>query len=185
MNKEIKKAAALLADKENRRNKAITDADAEKAAAAAELAEIRAKIETASNAEEYKELLTLERDAEAVMQFCEKKAADAHNSLLTAEEYADIVNDARKAFEAVQEANAKSIKAEINRLNEMLAAYDADTAEINALLAKAAGLAGKSAIRLNPQNIAVSDPGTAVYLDAYNRTKNMNMVNNLLKGVKT
>lgn len=139
MNKEIKKAGAILTEKETKRAAAISKARAELAEAREKLSAINSQIEKADGAEKFKELLSEKRDFEAVVTFCEKKLSEAEEAL-TSQEYNAIVRDVKAAFDTIQETEGKQILAEVEKLEELLQAYDNDITELNGILKRAAVL---------------------------------------------
>ena len=171
MNKEIKKAAALLAEKEYKRAQALTKLENDYAITGANLARLQEKLNAAADAEEYKGLLSEIRDNEAVLQFCKKKITETKAQGLTDAEYHAITAEAGAAFDAIKKAQGAAINAQIEKLNELLTAFDADTAELNALLAKAAQLKGCSPVIYNAQTIAANTPENRHYIEAFYRVK--------------
>jgi len=171
MNKEIKKAAALLTDKENKKAQLLAKLETDYKAEGAKLAKLQERLNAAADAEEYKNLLSDIRDSEAVLQFCKKKIAETSAQGLTDAEYHAIANEAKAAFDAIKKTQGAEINAQIEKLNELLTAFDADTAEINALLLKAAQLKGCSPVIYNAQTIAANTPDNRHYIEAFYRVK--------------
>lgn len=182
MSKEIKKAAAMLAEKENAKAQRLAKLENDRKTTGEKLASLQAALEKAADAEEYKSLLSDIRDNEAVMQFCNKKIGETQAEGLTDAEYFSIEAEARAAFEAIKKAQGKAINEEINKLNDLLTAFDADTAEINALLSRAAQLKGRNPIIVNAQTIAENAPENRHYIEAFYRVKSARMM--LKKGLK-
>jgi len=172
MNKEIKKAAAILAEKEYKRAQVLAKLESDYKSTGEKLASLQAKLNAAADAEEYKNLLSEIRDNEAVLQFCKKKIAETSAQGLTDAEYHAITAEAGAAFDAIKKAQGAAINAQIEKLNELLTAFDADTAEINALLLKAAQLKGCSPLIYNAQTISTITSENKHYIEAFYRVKN-------------
>ena len=173
MSKEIKKAAAILAEKEKAQAAALAKLETDYKTTGEKLASLQADLDKATDAEEYKRLLSDIRDNEAVIQFCNKKINELKaQGILTDAEYKAIEAEALAAFAAIKKAQSKAINEEINKLNDLLTAFDADTAEINALLLRAAQLKGRNPLIMNAQTITENTPENRHYIEAFYRVKN-------------
>lgn len=156
MNKEIQKAITSLEAKESESREAIEKAAAEVRETNAKLIELRASLDKASGRDEYIKIASEIRDNEAALSFCMKKEKEARAGALGAEEFANVRTMAKEAFAKASAEHRKAIKAEVDKLEKLINAYEADATEIHNLIEKAASLAHKN---------AGNDPTTAPLFD--------------------
>lgn len=171
MNKEIKKAAAVLEEKEKTRAAAIAKAEQELKETSATLTALNARLNAAQDAAEYKTLLAEIRDNEAVLSFCEKKAKEAKAQALTPAEYGEIKSTIKKSFEAIQAEQGKAINAAIENLEKVLSAYDADVTELNKMLFRAAQLMSTTPTPFNAPNVSEVDASKRIYIESFYKAK--------------
>lgn len=171
MNKEIKKAAALLKEKETQRAEIIAKYDNEIKVSHANLSDITAKLDRAEDAEQFTRLAGEKRDYEAAITFFEKKKAEANGPILSKEEYKTIREECKKNFDVICENTRKELKAEIDKVNNIMAVYDAELTELNNVIKQAGILSGdNNPIVLNYQNLS-GDFATRQYLEVFHRLK--------------
>lgn len=185
MGKKNEKTTTLLQAKEAERAAAIAKAEKELNDTCAKYEAAKMQLEAANDAEEYKRLLQEVRDLEAVKAFCEKKANEARAVSLSADDYKEIVKNARESFEAIKAEQGAAILKEIEKLNNMLAEFDNDVTGINFTLLQAANLAGRSPITLNAQEIVTDNGVASVYMQSFYRLKGLNAaLDNIKAGAK-
>lgn len=171
MNKEIKKAAALLQEKETKRAESLAKIDAEIKSTRETIEIISGKLEKAEDAEQFKRLLSDKRDNEAALEFFEQKRAEASTATLTADEYKAIKANCKKSFDDMKATTATDIKAEIEKINKMIEAFNANTDELNEVMKQAAKLKGDNMPMLfNSTNLS-DDFQIREFLGTYFRMK--------------
>ena len=182
MHKEIKKAAELMNKKEAEKAATIAKIDKELNATRAELAELKTKVSTGETAEEYKQYLSKIRDNEAVIEFFEKKRKEAEAQSLTPAEYMSITREVKAAADKIRAEQGGAILAEIEKLNDMLTAYNGDITELNNILLRAAQLHKCNPITLNAQEIAPANSDASHYIQAFYRIMNAHaLINRTVK----
>ena len=183
MNKELKKAAALLEEKEKARAAIIAKAEKELKETQKVLNDLNTKLANAESAEEYKKLLAEIRDNEAVKAFCVSRLETAKAAALKHDEYLAIRAELTNAFNSIQAEQGAILGAEIAKLQTAFNNYDSQVQELNALLSKAGKLANHASITpFNPQSINYDDIEIKYFIDALYRTKNARAM--LKKGLK-
>lgn len=143
MNKDVQKAIDILNEKEAASREAIDKAAAEVRATEATLIELRAALDNAGGRDEYIKIAAQIRDNEAALSFCQKREQEARAKTLLPEELEQIQTTAKGAFDKAKAEHKKAIKAEIDKLEKLFAAYDTDAETVTNLLTKAARLANK------------------------------------------
>lgn len=171
MNKEIKKAAALLQEKETKRAESLAKIDAEIKSTRETIEIISGKLENAEDAEQFKRLLSDKRDNEAALEFFEQKRAEASTATLTADEYKAIKATCKKSFEDMRAATETEIKAEIEKINKLIIAFNDNTDELNEVSRKAANLTGNNMPLLFDCKTLSGDFQIKEFLYAYFRMK--------------
>lgn len=183
MSNRIKKATAILEEKRTTQPKLLAKAEKELKECEEKLSGLKSALEVADNAEDYKKLLQEVRDYEAVKAFCEKKLNEINNSSLTNEEFKFIISEVNKAFASLKKEKLEVINAEIEKLSKLIAEYDSEVDEYNALLKEAYKLHKSSnAIFCNPQSIASGETETGKYIETYYRVKTARMVIEKING---
>ena len=183
MTKETKKAAELLIKKENEKAAAIAKAEKEITETKARLENLKAQLSKGETAEEYKRILSEIRDNEAVIMFFEKKKAEAEQQTLTPAEYMSITREVKAAAEKLRAEYAASISAEVEKLTNLLTAYDTEITEFNKVLDKAAKLHKVSnPMILSMQTLAADNTDVRFYLEAYGKARNAKEL--LKRGIK-
>lgn len=172
MNKEIKKAAAVLEEKEKTRAAAIAKAENELKETSATLTALNEKLNAAQDAAEYKTLLAEIRDNEAVLSFCEKKAKEAKAQALTPAEYGEIKTTIKQSYDAIQAEQSKAIRAAIENFEKVMNTYDAEIAELNKMLFRAAQLVNTTPSPYNVLLNADLEAEQRIYMETYFRVKN-------------
>ena len=168
MNKEIKKASSLLNEMETKRTATIAKAEAELKATDEKLKALRAALDKADSAEQYKTLLAEIRDNEAVKKFCGKKVAEAKANIMTAEEYKAITSECKKYYDSLKADTEKALLEEIEKMNKLISAADAEIAEMNEILKKATALNNnKAPMILTTRNIGLNRFEIRQYIDIY------------------
>lgn len=171
MNKEIKKAQAILNEKDSTRKEAIAKAEAEKAEVKEKLAVITNALQNAKGAEEYKKMLAEKRDYEAVLEFCDKRIAQAGAVTLSPEDYKSITDTIKAAHDVSKNEHLAAILDECKKLNKLFAAFEADTKELNEIAKQAAILRGTNPLILSTQLEYSRDMYTRFYSEAYINTQ--------------
>lgn len=154
MNKELKKAAAILEEKQAKNREKLEKAEAELKETREKLEAVTATMNAAESAEEYKAHLKEKNELEAVLEFCEKKVKEAKASGLTKAEYNALHAEANRAFSAIKKDKYTEIKAEAEKLVKLLTAYDEDVKELNSIVARAAAICGATPTIYNSYDIA-------------------------------
>ena len=170
MNKEVQKAIATLNEKEAKSREAIEKAAAEVKATNDKLRELKSALDKASGRDEFVKISGEIRDNEAALKFCQKKEKEARAGVLSAEEYESIKATAKDAFEKAAAEHRKAIKAEIDKLEKLFAAYDEDAETIHNLMNNAARLANNGN-EYTPTNVPLFDAvkeGNTFYSHALN-----------------
>lgn len=144
MNKEVKKAAAFLDEREKKSREIIAKAEAETQATREKVNALRASLDAAEDAEQYATILQELRTNEAVLEFCDKRTREAHAQTLTPEEYATIIGEVGKAYDTIKKEQATALGVEIEKFTKLMQAYDEDVKELNGLVVSASNLARKS-----------------------------------------
>ena len=185
MNKETKKAYELMTKKENDKAGLVAKLEKELSDLKTKHAELEKKTASGTDAGEYIKALGEMRDIETAINFFEKKLSEAKAApVLTDDEYSKIKADAKAIFETIKAEQAATILKEIETLNKLLAAFDADTADINKMLTQAAALrGGQSALTLNAQTLAQDLAENKYYIDAFYKVKGARELFKL-KGIK-
>lgn len=188
MNKEIKRVSEVLAERKAERDEVIAKARADLKATSDTLTSLRASLENADGAEQYKTILHDIKDNEAVLEFCEKRLHEAENTALSDAEYSDVINEVRTAFKAIKDEHAKVINSAIDKLLKLLEVYDNEVSELNDIVDRAGELHKSSfnetiSNKVNPRAIAddVRNPlhPYRLYVEDFYKIKNARSVNAL------
>ena len=172
MNKEIKKAYSFIEEKENRRNQNIAKAEADLKSCKEKLYSLNTALEKADNAETYKSLLQDIRDYEATKEFCEKKLSEAKAPVLSPEEHSQLVKVIRSSFADYQKDQRSVIFAEIEKLVNLLYAYDSEVTDLNNLIIKVNSLYKLNVLSMfNAQTITANDPDERCFIEAFYKMK--------------
>lgn len=157
MFKDVKKVSAILAEKEKDQRAEIEKAEKDLADTLNQLAELKASLEKASTPEEYKTVLHDIRDTEAVQAFCENRVTIAMESVLSNEEYNEIVSEVGATFSDVLDYYSKLIFPEVDKLIKIMDDYEKDVAELNTVLSDAGRLKDVAPALLQTRKI-IPDP---------------------------
>lgn len=174
MSKEVKKAIALLDEKEIQTRELIAKAEADLNATNAKLSDLRARLNNADSADQYKELIHEIRDNEAVLSFCEKRIKSLKESTLTPDEYKIILAEITRSFGDVQVEYFKQVKTEVDKLLKILSSYDNEVAELNSALSRVNSTQATASFNvLNPRDMVkdrfdLCDP-YRLFVDTYYR----------------
>ena len=172
MNKEVKKAAAILEEKEHQNRELLEKAETELNATREKLSALRANLDGAENAQQYKEILQQVRDEEAILEFCKKRAAEARAKTLSEEDFRSLTQKANEAFDKLKTEQRAAILAETEKLWNLLTAYDADVAELNSVIVRAAQLhKDDRPATYTAQTIGTGDPRLQAIVSAFYKTK--------------
>ena len=172
MNKNVKKAVAMIEEKEGRRREKLAKAEAEAAETREKLEKLQEAMTAAESAEQYKELLKEKRDLEAVLEFCEKRIKEAKGETLTPEEYKAAMMETQKAFKALQEEKRAAIREAANNLISLYYSYDTEAGELNKVLQKIATLHRATPTILDVNAISGDDTELREFTLAFYRVKN-------------
>ena len=171
MNKEVKKAIAIIDEKEGRRREKLAKAEAEKNETSEKLEKVKEAMATAENAEDYKKLLQEKRDLEAIIEFCDKRIKEANGATLPAEEYKAVMMETHKAFNALKNEKRAAIREEIEKLTKLFNSYDTEVEELNRVCQKVATLHRVNPPTLEANSIAGDDKELREFLFAFYRIK--------------
>lgn len=172
MNKNVKKAVAMIDEKEGRRREKLAKAEAEAAETRAKLEKLQEAMTAAESAEQYKELLKEKRDLEAVLEFCEKRIKEAKGEYLTPEEYKAAMMETQKAFAALKEEKRAAIREAANNLLSLYYSYDTEAMELNKVIQKIAALHRTTPQTLEVNSISGDDTELREFTIAFYRIKN-------------
>lgn len=167
MNKEVKKAQAMLTEKNRIFEEQLAKAEAEKAETAAKLADVTKALENAKGAEEYKKLVAEKRDYEAVLEFCNKNINNIKKASLSQEDYQAISGTVKAAYEAAKKEQLAAILEESKKLTKLFEAFEADVSELNEIAKQAAVLRGTTPTVILTQSEYSKDTNTRFYHEAY------------------
>ena len=172
MNKDVKKAVAMVEEKEGRRREKLAKAEAEAADTREKLKTLEEAMTTAESAEQYKDLLKEKRDLEAVLEFCDKRIKEAKGETITPEEYKAVMMETQKAFKAVREEKRAAIREELNKLLKLYYSYDEEVGELNKVNQKIANLHRVTPTFLDINSINGDDTEMREFTSAFYRVKN-------------
>ena len=131
MNKDVKKALAVVEEKETKNRESISRCSAELEANRNKLVELKAQLKGADNADQYKDLLREIRDTEAVIEFLEAR---------------------------LKEYSAGLTPDERNKLVKLMNDYDNEVAELNAILNSKVNPYNGMPVLLNAREICAGAP---------------------------
>lgn len=174
MSKEIKKALSMIEEKERKSRESVEKAQEEITAAREKAASLKAALESAETAEQYATIAREIRDNEAMLEFYEKRT---QGQAITPEEYRAITAEVKRAYETITAAVKKDTAAELQKLGTMLSVYDADIAEINAALTRAAQLCNRAPEQYNMLALSAGNTIMQAYMAAYFREKAIRTIN--------
>ena len=172
MNKETKKAVAMINEKESQNREMLSKIEVEITNTEAKLTALRADLEKAENGEQYKDILKEIRDYEDVLKFCEKKKSTAAANTLSETEYRAILAEIKKARDAAKADMKKTFIADVEKLTATLGQWDSINNELNGVAQRAANLtAGNNPVLMNAQTIADGDEILLGYITTFYRLK--------------
>lgn len=171
MNKDVKKAIAIIEEKEGRRREKLAKAEAEKKDTAEKLENVKEAMAAAENAEDYKRLLQEQRDLEDVLEFCEKRIKEAKGETITPEEYSAVIIEVQKAFNSLKGEKRAAIREEMEKLMKLLYAYDSEVIELNKVCLKAGALRHVTPLSLDANSIAGDDKELREFVFTFYRLK--------------
>lgn len=157
MNKDVKKALAVVEEKETKNRESISRCGAELEANRNKLVELKAQLKGADNADQYKGLLREIRDTEAVIEFLEARLKE-YSAGLTPDERNKLVTEIKKAFAGARAEYFKTIAPEIDKLVKLMNDYDQEVAELNAILNSKVNPYNGMPVLLNAREICAGAP---------------------------
>ncbi len=157
MNTKIKKAITLIEDRENRSREAVALAEGELTTTKDKLLALRAELNRAESADQYKELLREIHDTEAVLEFCEKRLQTTKNESLTAEEYKNIVLDVKRSYTEIKADHLKSIAIEVEKLFGLIEDYSSEVSALNYVLTRAGSLRSERSPQLLDEKLSIEN----------------------------
>jgi len=174
-NKEIAKAFSLLDAKSKEHVEKIKQTDKDLNEAKATLEELKAKLATAKDTEEYKKLLAEIKDTEGNIGFYSQKAKLL---VFSTEDYKEVVTASKNAHEALKKEQGELINKKIDELIDLISDYEASIKEINSILLKAGKLAGKTPTVYNKQELAPTTTEHGYFITAYDKAMGLRAIYN-------
>lgn len=184
MNKDVKKAMAMIEEKEGRRREKLAKAEAEAAETREKLEQLQEAMATAESSEEYKALLKEKHDMEAVLEFCEKRIKEAKGDIITPEEYKAAMMETQKAFNTLKDEKRAAIREAANKLLNIFYSYDAEVSELNKVIQKIAILHRVTPTILDFNAISGDDTELREFTAAFYHIKNNAEINARYSGKK-
>lgn len=188
MNKNIKKIASMLEEKEKEHNSIVEKAANDLKATNEELSSIQVAIESADNPGEYRKLLQERRDYEATKEFCEKKLVEANNHTISKEDNKEILSAIKQGFEEIQAEHKKEIEKTIDILISQLREYDSDSEIYKDFAARLSALTKEKALLIQPATIySITDtnnPYRFIVNGYYELRKNEDLRDQIHRGVR-
>ena len=188
MNKNIKKIASMLEEKEKEHNSIVEKAANDLKATNEELSSIQVAIDSADNPGEYRKLLQERRDYEATKEFCEKKLVEANNHTISKEDNKEILSAIKQGFEEIQAEHKKTIEKTIDLLISQLREYDSDSEIYKDFAARLSALTKEKALLIQPATIySITDtnnPYRFIVNGYYELRKNEDLRDQIHRGVR-
>lgn len=135
MNKEVKKAAAMIDEKKKFKAELIAESDRSIKENTEKLNSLNEKLATIIDEATYVEVCREIRDVESAIEFHKKRKENAEKKgVLTDAEIKSITDQLIKARNSLNEEPAKELKAEVDKVFTLIACREKEYAELNAVI---------------------------------------------------